>query len=147
MASRRLTAHNNGRHADTKDFRMPSLVSLSGQELARLYERGGRVLPGGVCSSTRFNAAWGKPVYAQRSQGSRFWDIEGREFLDMSMSHGASLLGHAPACLKHVFQQAWELGVLGSFDTPFHIELAEELCRMIPCAQRVRFTNSGSEAT
>lgn len=126
---------------------MPSLASLSGQDVANLYERGRRVLPGGVCSSTRFNAAWGKPVYAQRSQGSRFWDIEGREFLDMSMSHGASLLGHAPACLKQALEQAWELGVLGSFDTPFHIELAEELCRIIPCAERVRFTNSGSEAT
>lgn len=126
---------------------MPLLASLSPQEYASLYERARRVLPGGVCSSTRWNAAWKKPVYAQRSLGSRFWDIEGREFIDMSMSHGASLLGHAPACLKQVFEQAWELGVLGSFDTPFHIELAEALCRIVPCAQRVRFTNSGSEAT
>jgi glutamate-1-semialdehyde 2,1-aminomutase len=126
---------------------MRSLASLSGQDLAQLYERGRGVLPGGVCSSTRFNAAWGKPVYAQRARGARFWDIQGREFLDMSVSHGASLLGHAPECLKQVFEQAWELGVLGSFDTPLHIELAEELCRIVPCAQRVRFTNSGSEAT
>jgi glutamate-1-semialdehyde 2,1-aminomutase len=122
-------------------------ASLSPEEYDLLYERGRQVLPGGVCSSTRWNAAWRKPVYAQRSKGSRFWDVEGREFLDMSMSHGASLLGHAPECLKHVFEQAWELGVLGSFDTPFHIELAEAVCRIVPCAQRVRFTNSGSEAT
>ena len=109
---------------------------LSPNDMDQLYERGRRVLPGGVCSSTRWNAAWQKPVYAQRSKGARFWDIQGQEFLDMSMSHGASLLGHAPECLKAVFDQAWELGVLGSFDTPYHIQLAEELCRLVPCAQR-----------
>jgi glutamate-1-semialdehyde 2,1-aminomutase len=81
------------------------------------------------------------------AQGARFWDVEGREFIDMSMSHGASLLGHAHPCVKQAFDQAWELGVLGSFDTPFHIELAEALCEIVPCAERVRFTNSGSEAT
>ena len=126
---------------------MPALATLSPEEFARLYERGRNVLPGGVCSSTRWNSAWQKPVYAQRSKGSRFWDVEGREFIDMSMSHGAALLGHAPECLKQVFDHVWELGVLGSLDTPFHIELAEELCRIVPSAERVRFTNSGSEAT
>lgn len=126
---------------------MQPLKTLTPDEYAALYARGRNVLPGGVCSSTRWNNAWQKPVYAQRSKGSRFWDIEGREFIDMSMSHGAALLGHAPECLKAVFDQVWELGVLGSLDTPFHIELAEELCKIVPCAERVRFTNSGSEAT
>lgn len=126
---------------------MPATKSLSSAEYGQLYERGRQVLPGGVCSSTRWNSAWQKPVYAQRSQGARFWDVEGREFIDMSMSHGASLLGHAPACVKQAFEQAWELGMLGSFDTEYHIQLAEALCRIVPCAERVRFTNSGSEAT
>jgi glutamate-1-semialdehyde 2,1-aminomutase len=126
---------------------MPPIKSLSADQYAELVRRACQALPGGVCSSTRFNAAWQQPVYAQRSQGSRFWDLQGREFIDMSMSHGASLLGHAPPCLKQAFDQAWQLGVLASFDTPFSIELAEAICRLVPCAQRVRFTNSGSEAT
>ncbi len=112
-----------------------------------LYQRGAAVLPGGVCSSTRFNQAWGKPVYATRAKGPRFWDVEGRDFLDMSMSHGATLLGHAPECLREAFQQTWEAGVLCSLDTEHHIELAEKLCEIVPCAERVRFTGSGSEAT
>lgn len=115
--------------------------------LEALYQRGRAVLPGGVCSSTRFNKAWGKPVYASYSKGARFRDIEGREFLDMSMSHGASLLGHAPPDLKAAFDAAWKLGVMGSLDTPLHIQLAEELCKLVPCAESVRFTSSGSEAT
>src|SRR5688572_7775074 len=88
------------RHRTRYDVAMPSRLALSPEEFADLYQRARGVLPGGVCSSTRWNAAWQKPVYAQRSQGARFWDVEGREFIDMSMSHGASLLGHAPACLK-----------------------------------------------
>lgn len=115
--------------------------------LAELFARGESVLPGGVCSSTRRNRAWGKPVYAQHAQGARFRDIEGREFLDFSMSHGATLLGHAPECLREAFQEAWAHGVLCSMDTPFHVDLAEQLCRIVPCAERVRFTSSGSEAT
>ncbi|MCH7686616.1 MAG: aminotransferase class III-fold pyridoxal phosphate-dependent enzyme, partial [Planctomycetes bacterium] len=120
---------------------------LSADALDLLYQQGRSVLPGGVCSSTRFNQAWGKPVYASRAKGSRFWDIEGREFLDLSMSHGATLLGHAPDCLKEVFDKVWELGVLCSLDTPLHIQLAEELCKLVPCGERVRFTSAGSEAT
>ena len=112
-----------------------------------LIERGRQVLPGGVCSSTRFNQAWGAPVYASRAKGSRFWDVDGREFLDMSMSHGATLLGHAPECLREVFDKVWELGVLCSLDGPYPIELAEQICEIVPCAERVRFTGSGSEAT
>jgi len=119
----------------------------SDQEREELYALGRQVMPGGVCSSTRFNKAWGKPVYAAKSKGARFWDIEGREFLDMSMSHGATLLGHAPDCLEEALKFAWEQGLLCSLDTPFHIQLAEELCQMVPCAERARFTNSGSEAT
>lgn len=115
--------------------------------LAALYQHGNAFLPGGVCSSTRFNKAWGKPVYAVHSKGSRFRDIEGRDFLDFSMSHGASLLGHAPDCLKPAFDAAWEHGVMCSLDTPLHIRLAEELCELVPCGERARFTSSGSEAT
>jgi len=115
--------------------------------LQQLYQRGRSVIPGGVCSSTRFNTAWDKPVYACRAQGARFRDIEDRDFLDMSMSHGAALLGHAPPELRPAFEAAWEHGVLCSLDTPLHIELAEQICRVVPCAKRVRFTNSGSEAT
>ncbi len=126
---------------------MSVVRQLDSAELEQLYERGRNVLPGGVCSSTRWNSAWQKPVYAQSSKGSRFVDIEGREFLDMSMGHGAALLGHAPECLRSVFDRTWGLGVLGSLDSAYHIELADEICRIVPCSERVRFTNSGSEAT
>ena len=131
--------------SETAMFQMQ--VPSDDAAVAALFQRGEAVIPGGVCSSTRRNQAWDSPVYAQKADGSRFWDVAGREFLDFSMSHGATLLGHNPQCLKQAMQTAWDHGVLCSMDTPFHVDLAEELCGIIPCAERVRFTNSGSEAT
>lgn len=116
-------------------------------EVADWYRRGREAIPGGVCSSTRFNQGIGGPVYASSAKGARFKDIAGKEYLDMSMSHGATLLGHAPGFLQQAFQIAWERGILCSLDTPYHVTLAEELCKLVPCAERVRFTNSGTEAT
>lgn len=116
-------------------------------EVADWYRRGREAIPGGVCSSTRFNQGIGGPVYAASAKGARFRDIAGKEYLDMSMSHGATLLGHAPDFLKNAFQTVWERGVLCSLDTPYHVTLAEQLCEIVPCAERIRFTNAGTEAT
>jgi glutamate-1-semialdehyde 2,1-aminomutase len=128
---------------DMREVKFPT----SPEEAADWYARGKQVLPGGVCSSTRFNQGIGGPVYGASAKGARFRDIAGKEYLDMSMSHGATLLGHAPECLKQAFEIAWERGILCSLDTPYHVTLAEELCRLVPCAERIRFTNAGTEAT
>jgi glutamate-1-semialdehyde 2,1-aminomutase len=114
---------------------------------AELYARGRRVIPGGVCASTRLNRALGHPVYASRAEGSRLYDVAGQAFLDMSCSHGAALLGHGHPAVRQALVRAAELGICCSSDTEHHVELAEHLCRLIPCAERVRFTNSGTEAT
>lgn len=111
------------------------------------FDRGRQVLPGGVCSSTRLNQALGHPLYLSHAEGARVWDLDGREFLDMSCGHGAALLGHGHPAVKQALVEAAELGICCAADMAPHIELAEELCRLIPCAERVRFTNSGSEAT
>ena len=116
-------------------------------KIAEWFERGRRVLPGGVCASTRLNTALGHPLYAQRSEGARLVDVDGREYLDMSCGHGAALLGHGHPAVRQALVRAADMGVCCASDTPYHIELAERLCALIPCAERVRFTNSGSEAT
>lgn len=117
------------------------------KQLTELYQRARQVLPGGVCSSARFNTALGGPVYVARAAGARFTDVAGREFVDMCCGHGAALLGHGHSAIVRAAQEAAALGFCGAFDTPAAVELAETLCRLIPCAERVRFTNSGTEAT
>jgi len=112
-----------------------------------LLARARQVLPGGVCASTRLNTALGHPLYVTHAAGARLCSVDGDAYLDMSCSHGAALLGHGHPAVRDALRQAADLGVCCSSDMIHHVELAEHLCAVIPCAERVRFTNSGSEAT
>lgn len=114
---------------------------------AQLFEAGKQVIPGGVCSSTRLNQALGWPIYVVSAEGSRFTDVDGNGYIDMCCSHGAGLLGHGHPAIRQAIRDVADAGICCSFDGPRHVELARKLCEMIPCAERVRFTNSGTEAT
>lgn len=114
---------------------------------SKLYQQARQVIPGGVCSSTRLNQGLGHPLYLNRAEGAYLMDVEGRHYLDMSCGHGAALLGHGHPAIKKALVEAAELGICCAADMPYHIELAGQLCDLIPCAERIRFTNSGSEAT
>ena len=111
------------------------------------YAKARKVLPGGVNSSVRLNRALGVPFYVARARGSRVWSIEGREFIDLCCAHGAGLLGHAHPAIERALRKAMALGYANSFETEYHEELARKLCVCIPCADRIRFCSSGSEAT
>jgi len=111
------------------------------------YDKARKVLPGGVNSSVRLNRALGTPFYVSRARGSRVWSIEGREFIDMCCAHGAALLGHAHPAVERALHQAVEVGLAHSFETEYHEELARKLCACVPCAERIRFCSSGTEAT
>ena len=111
------------------------------------YKQAQEVLPGGVNSSTRLNMALGMPFYASRAEGARVWNLEDREFIDMCCGHGAGMLGHAHPAINRAVHHAGELGYACAFETEHHAELARRVCKHIPCAERVRFCNAGSEAT
>jgi len=111
------------------------------------YQLARQVIPGGVNSSTRLSKALGTPFFAARARGSRVWDIEGREFIDMCCGHGAALLGHDHPALQEVLREAMEIGCPHSFETEYHEQLARKLCECVPCADKARFCSSGSEAT
>jgi len=110
-------------------------------ELARQY------LAGGVSAATRVNRALGRPMYFDRAEGCRVWDLDGREYIDLCTSHGATLLGHGDARVRAAVDAALNRGAACSYENELHAELARELCEAIPCCERVRFTGSGSEAT
>lgn len=112
-----------------------------------LYTKAREVMPGGVNSSTRLNRATGEPFFASRAAGSRIWDVDEKEFIDMCCGHGAALLGHGHPAIIEAVHRAGELGFAHIFETAFHEELARGICERIPCAERVRFCSSGSEAT
>ncbi|KKR03649.1 MAG: Glutamate-1-semialdehyde 2,1-aminomutase [Candidatus Uhrbacteria bacterium GW2011_GWF2_39_13] len=112
-----------------------------------LFVRAKKVMPGGVCSSTRLNSESGRPFYISHGLNSKVYNYEGFEYVDMNCAHGAALLGHKHPAIVEAMAKAAELGYICSAETEYQIELAEKLCKIIPCMDKVRFCTSGSEAT
>ncbi len=111
------------------------------------YQKACQYLAGGVSASTRVNKALGHALLFDRAQGCRVWDLDGREYIDLCCSHGATLLGHGDARVRRAVEQVLDRGAACSYENELHTELAQSLCETIPCCERVRFTGSGSEAT
>jgi glutamate-1-semialdehyde 2,1-aminomutase len=111
------------------------------------YQEACNYLAGGVSASTRLNRAVGHAMLFDRAEGCRVWDLDGREYLDLCCSHGATLLGHANPRVRRAVEGVLARGAACSYENELHTELARLLCATIPCCERVRFTGSGSEAT
>ncbi|MDA8219390.1 MAG: aspartate aminotransferase family protein [Dehalococcoidales bacterium] len=112
-----------------------------------LFDFANRHLVAGVSASARINAALGHPLYITRGDGCRLYDVDGREFVDYNLSHGATFLGHNNPEVKAAVEQALAMGIICAYETEYHGKLGEMLSRAVPCAEQVRFANSGSEAT
>jgi glutamate-1-semialdehyde 2,1-aminomutase len=114
---------------------------------AELYERGLRHIPGGVNSPVRaFRSVGGTPYFVARAEGSRVWDVEGREFVDYVQSYGASILGHAHPRIVEAVRDAATRGTTYGAPTEGEVRLAEEICARVPGIEQVRLTSSGTEA-
>jgi glutamate-1-semialdehyde 2,1-aminomutase len=115
---------------------------------SELYDRGRRVIPGGVNSPVRaFRSVGGTPFFVARGDGARIWDVEGREYLDYVQSYGASILGHAPAHLVNAVQDAVTRGSTFGAPTEREVLLAEAIVERVPGLEMVRLVSSGTEAT
>jgi glutamate-1-semialdehyde 2,1-aminomutase len=114
---------------------------------AAQFEIARQFLAGGVTASTRFNRALARPMYFARAEGCRVWDLDGREYLDLCTSHGATLLGHGNFQVSAAVGQVLARGVACSYENEQQALLAQELCEVVPCCELVRFTGSGTEAT
>jgi glutamate-1-semialdehyde 2,1-aminomutase len=112
---------------------------------AQLYEEACRVIPAGLTHDSRTTLPY--PIYAARAAGPRKWDVDGNEYVDYFGGHGALLLGHShPAVVEAVRRQV-ALGTHWGASHELEVRWAEAVHRLVPCAERVRFTASGSEAT
>jgi glutamate-1-semialdehyde 2,1-aminomutase len=114
-------------------------------EESRVLETAARRLPGGALGAMRFSDDLAFIV--KRGQGSKIYDVSGREYLDYLLGSGPMILGHAhPAVVAAVRAQV-EHGTTYFLVNEPVVALADELCRAVPCAEQVRFTSTGSEAT
>ena len=114
----------------------------------KLWKEATRLLPGGVNSPVRaFRGVGGTPFFTQRAQGSRLWDVDGNEYIDYVGSWGPMILGHADPNVVRAVQEAARDGTSFGTPNPREIRLAELVCEAFPSIQKVRFVNSGTEAT
>jgi len=113
----------------------------------RYFEEAKKVLPGGVTAAARLHRGTGRPFVAARGAGSRIWDVDGKEYIDFCTSFGASLLGHGHPDIVAAVNEAMARGVLCSFELEEQGEVARRLTEMVPSAELVRFTTSGTETT
>jgi glutamate-1-semialdehyde 2,1-aminomutase len=102
-------------------------------------------LPLGVSSNFRY---WGadRTIYAQRGSGCRIWDIDGNEYIDYRMGYGPGILGYADPRVDEAARAGIEVGGVFALSTELEYEVADRISRMVPAAELVRFSNSGTEA-
>ncbi len=112
-----------------------------------MFEEAEKIMPGGVNGNIKFREPY--PVFLTRARGSHLWDIDGNEYVDYVLSYGALILGHGHPVIKEALN-----GAIDSFGTtlfgnpsPLETEFAEILLDRYMKGGKVRFTNSGLEAT
>ena len=112
----------------------------------QLFAAAQRVMPGGVNSPVRACRAVGaEPRFLSRGKGSRVWDVDGNEFVDLVCSWGPLILGHCHPAVEEAFLAAAQRGLSFGANTEAEVELAELVCRMTGI-EMVRMVNSGTEA-
>jgi glutamate-1-semialdehyde 2,1-aminomutase len=113
-----------------------------------LFARAQETTPGGVNSPVRaFRSVGGTPRFITRAEGPYFWDADGKRYIDYIGSWGPAIVGHAhPKVIKAV-QDAAANGLSFGAPTEGEIEIAEEICKLVPSIEQVRLVSSGTEAT
>lgn len=110
-----------------------------------LYKAQAAVVPGGITHSSRVFTPF--PLFIQSSNGSRKRDVDGNEYVDYWMGHGALLLGHAHPAVMEAISRQLSRGLHAGGENETALRWAELICQMVPSAQKVRFFASGGEAT
>jgi glutamate-1-semialdehyde 2,1-aminomutase len=119
-------------------------MTTNSELLARARAR----IPGGVNSPVRaFNGVGGDPLFFQRAEGSRLYDMKGRAYIDYVGSWGPMIAGHAHPDIVRAVQNAAEKGLSFGAPAPSEVTMAERLCELVEGMDMVRMVNSGTEAT
>ncbi|KVE40894.1 glutamate-1-semialdehyde aminotransferase [Burkholderia sp. BDU5] len=113
-----------------------------------LFERAQRTIPGGVNSPVRaFRSVGGTPRFVARAQGAYFWDADDKRYIDYIGSWGPMIVGHVHPDVLAAVQRVLADGFSFGAPTEAEIEIAEEICKLVPSIEQVRMVSSGTEAT
>ncbi len=121
---------------------------MTTEKSAALFKQAQNLIPGGVNSPVRACKSVGcDPVFIERAAGSRVYDADGNEYVDFVCSWGPMILGHNHPAVVAAIQDALAGGTSFGAPTSREIELAELVVEAMPSVEKVRFVNSGTEAT
>lgn len=113
-----------------------------------LFEEAKKFIPGGVNSPVRaFKSVGGNPLFIERGSGSKFYDVDGNEFIDYIGSWGPHLFGHNPSFIKDALMNAINNGTSFGAPTEIEVQMAKLITELVPSIEMVRMVNSGTEAT
>jgi glutamate-1-semialdehyde 2,1-aminomutase len=131
--------------------RLQELIQREERELndrtrasGEMFRRANQVLSAGVASSYQLREPW--PIYLERGEGPKVWDVDGNEMWDFHNGFGAMVQGHAHPAIGRALQERYSLGTHFAAPTEDAVVVAEELSRRWDLP-RWRYTNSGSEST
>ena len=112
-----------------------------------LRREAARYMPGGVGAAGRINSCLGYALHIESAEGCRIRDVDGNEYIDFNLAHGAAFLGYNHPATRQAMESVLEAGILCGYETEAHVELARRITQIIPCAEAVRYGNTGSEGT
>jgi len=110
----------------------------------QMYEEAKNYLAGGVPGGARYRRPY--PLYMKEAKGSRLWDIDGNEYIDIHYGAGPDILGHSPPSVMDAVKQQLDRGTIMQVTGEFAVELAKKITKHMPGMELIRFVNSGSEA-
>jgi glutamate-1-semialdehyde 2,1-aminomutase len=110
-----------------------------------LFQRAQKSLPLGVASNFRY---WGeeRTIYIEKGKGARLWDVDGNEYIDYRLGYGPAILGYADDRVDAAARAGMEVGGVFALATELETVVAERISKMVPAAELVRYSNSGTEA-
>ncbi len=114
-----------------------------------MFKEAETLIPGGsqLLSRRPIRFAYGvSPIFAERAKGAYFWDIDGNKYLDMTMAVNTLILGYCDPDVDKAVMEQLKKSTIFSILHPVEVELAQEIVKIIPCAEMVRFGKSGGEA-
>jgi glutamate-1-semialdehyde 2,1-aminomutase len=120
---------------------------ISRTQSKKLFAEALKYIPGGVNSPVRaFRAVGGQPFFVQKAKGARVWDVDGSELIDYVCTWGPAILGHAHPKIIAAVKAAADRGTSFGIPNPLEVTMAKLICAWVPSVQKVRMTNSGTEA-
>jgi len=113
-----------------------------------LFREAQKLIPGGVNSPVRAcGSVGGQPIFIEKGDKSRIYDVDGNEYIDYVLSWGPLILGHRPPSVIEALKKVLETGTSFGAPTELETDLARLVIDMVPSVEKIRMVNSGTEAT